>query len=106
MTYVPDPRKNPEAKGVVQRFRQENFEPEGYTLYTFATVQVWAQAALQAKSFRTKDLVRTMRTARFKAVLGAVQFDEKGDIIPQVIVWYVWRNGKAGKLGSGNFGSE
>ena len=31
-TFVADPRRNPEAAAVVERFRAENFEPAGYTL--------------------------------------------------------------------------
>ena len=34
MTYGPDPRKRPEAKAVVDKFRAKNFEPESYTLYS------------------------------------------------------------------------
>src|SRR5215213_6910935 len=33
MTFGPDPRKNPNAKAAVEKFRKKNFEPEAYTLY-------------------------------------------------------------------------
>ena len=33
MTFAPDPRKNPNAKDVVAKFKAKNFEPEAYTLY-------------------------------------------------------------------------
>jgi branched-chain amino acid transport system substrate-binding protein len=46
----PDPRGNPEAAEVVARFRAAGFEPEGITLYHYASVQVWAQAAEKAGS--------------------------------------------------------
>ncbi len=36
MTYGPDPRNRPEAKAVVAEFRAKNFEPEAYTLYSYA----------------------------------------------------------------------
>ena len=38
MTYGPDPRKRPEAKDVVAKFRAKNFEPQAYTLYSYAAV--------------------------------------------------------------------
>ncbi len=47
-TFVADPRRNAEAAPVVERFRAENFEPTGYTLHSYAAVQVWAQAVEKA----------------------------------------------------------
>ena len=38
MTYGPDPRKRPEAKTVVEKFRAKNFEQQAYTLYSYAAV--------------------------------------------------------------------
>ncbi len=43
MTFSPDPRKNPNAKDVVEKFQAKNFEPEAYTLYSYAAVQVIAR---------------------------------------------------------------
>ena len=39
MTFGPDPRKRPGAKAVVEQFRAKNFEPEAYTLYSYAAVR-------------------------------------------------------------------
>ena len=32
MTFAPDPRKNPNLAGLVESFRKQGYEPEGYTL--------------------------------------------------------------------------
>ena len=40
MTFGPDARKRPEAKDIVAKFRAKNFEPQAYTLYSYAAVQV------------------------------------------------------------------
>src|SRR6185503_7681620 len=50
MTFAPDPRKRPEAKAIVEKFRAKKFEPEAYTLYSYAAVEIIKQAAEQAKS--------------------------------------------------------
>ena len=39
MTFSPDPRKRPEAKAIVEKFRAKKFEPEAYTLYSYAAVE-------------------------------------------------------------------
>ena len=36
MTFGPDPRNNPAAKDVVAEFKAKNFDPEAYTLYSYA----------------------------------------------------------------------
>ena len=43
-TFGPDPRNNPAAADVVKKFRDAGFEPEAYTLYCYAAMQVLAQA--------------------------------------------------------------
>src|SRR3546814_8120288 len=60
MTFSPDPRKNEVAKPVVAKFKAQNFEPEGYTLYTYASIEAWAQAATAAKSFKTSDVSKAL----------------------------------------------
>ena len=45
MTFAPDPRNVPAAKAVVDKFMAEGYNPEGYTLYTYAAIQAFAAAA-------------------------------------------------------------
>ena len=94
MTSVPDPRKNLEAVDVVANFRSDGYEPMGYTLYAYAAVQVWAQAAAKAGSFELDAMIASLRRHEFDTVLGTIQFDEKGDVTTPSFVWYVWRNGE------------
>ena len=94
MTFQPDPRVKAEAKPIVERFRAQNYEPEGYTLYTYAAVQVWAQAAKKAGSFETADLAKAIRGNTFSTVIGDLTFDDKGDVKNPEYVWYIWHDGK------------
>lgn len=95
MTFFPDPRDFSEATEVVAKFRSEGYEPEGYTLYAYASVQVWAQAAEKTGSLDLDKIIETMRKNEFDTVLGRLRFDEKGDVKGGVsFVWYVWKNGK------------
>jgi branched-chain amino acid transport system substrate-binding protein len=92
-TFVADPRRNAEAVSVVERFRAENFEPEGYTLLSYAAVQVWAQAAEKANSLELQAVIASLRTHQFDTVLGRISFDGKGDLTAQSWIWYVWKGG-------------
>jgi branched-chain amino acid transport system substrate-binding protein len=99
MTYGPDPRKRPEAKAAVEAFRAKKFEPESYTLYSYAAVQVMAQAAEAAKSLDTKKVAEMMHSGRtFKTVIGDVSYDQKGDITRLDYVMYVWKKDASGKI--------
>ncbi|RWM76336.1 MAG: branched-chain amino acid ABC transporter substrate-binding protein [Mesorhizobium sp.] len=93
-TFSADPRRNREAAPVVERFRAENFEPAGYTLLSYAAVQVWAQAVEKAGSLELATVIATLRGQEFDTVLGSIDFDDKGDLSTQNWVWYVWRSGE------------
>jgi branched-chain amino acid transport system substrate-binding protein len=87
---VADARRRAEAAPVVERFRASGFEPEGYTLYAYGAVQAWAQAAEQAGSLELEAMIASLRGHQFDTVLGPIDFDAKGDLAVQNLVWYVW----------------
>ena len=99
MTYGPDARKNAAAKQVVDKFRAKNFEPEAYTLYSYAAVQVFKQAAEAAKSLDPKKVAEKMHSGmKFNTVLGDLSFDKKGDITKLDYVMYIWKKDGSGKI--------
>ena len=99
MTYGPDPRNNPDANSVVAEFRAKKFEPEAYTLYSYAAVQVIKQAAEAAKSLDPKKVAATMHSGvDFKTVLGDIAYDKKGDLTKLDYVMYVWKKDSSGKI--------
>jgi branched-chain amino acid transport system substrate-binding protein len=99
MTYGPDPRNKPEAKKVVEEFRAKKFEPEAYTLYSYAGVQIIKQAAEAAKSLDPKKVAEKMHSGmHFKTVLGDISYDKKGDITKLDYVMYIWKKDASGKV--------
>src|SRR5579863_1057945 len=99
MTYGPDPRNRPEAKAVVAKFRAKGFEPESYTLYSYAGVQIIAQAAAAAKSLDPKKVADKMHSGmNFKTVIGNISYDKKGDITRLDYVVYIWKKDASGKI--------
>ena len=99
MTYGPDPRNRPIAKKVVDEFRAKKFEPEAYTLYSYAGVQVIKQAAEAAKSLDPKKVAEKMHSGmKFHTVIGDLSYDKKGDITRLDYVMYVWKKDASGKI--------
>src|SRR5712691_2230587 len=108
MTYSPDPRNNPKNKEIVELFRKKRgFEPQAYTLYSYAAVQIIKQAAEQAKSLDPKKVADVMHSGKsFNTVLGDMSYDKKGDVTGYTVagkkkdryVLYVWKKGPDGKI--------
>jgi branched-chain amino acid transport system substrate-binding protein len=94
MTFGPDPRLNPQNAKLVEEFRAEKYEPEAYTLYTYAAIQIWALAAEKAGTTDAAKVEAVLKANHFDTVLGKVGFDAKGDMDAPGYVFYVWKNGK------------
>jgi branched-chain amino acid transport system substrate-binding protein len=98
MTFGPDQRNNPAAKDVVAALRKTGFDPEGYTLYTVAAVQVWSSAVKAAGTFDGKKVAEQIRGKSFDTVIGKLTYDQKGDILDPKYVVYIWKDGKYTEL--------
>ena len=94
ITFFPDARNYPEAADVVAGFRADGYEPEGYTLQTYATLQAWAQAAESAGSLDLDKMIGTLHQIEFNTVFGSFKFDDNGDMTAPGFVWYVWKDGE------------
>jgi len=91
MTFSPDPRKNASAAKVVKEFMDQKIDPEGYVLYTYATIQIWAEAAKKAKTTDPKKVAAMLKSGGpWTSVLGPVNFDKKGDVTGGAYVMYKW----------------
>jgi branched-chain amino acid transport system substrate-binding protein len=89
-TFGPDPRNKPTAKAIVERFKAKNIDPEGYTLYTYAAMQVWSQAVAKAGTTDPKKVMNTIKGGTWDTVIGKMEFDAKGDIKQIDYVVYKW----------------
>ena len=99
MSFGPEPRNNPAAKAVVEEFKAKGFDPQGYTLYSYAAMQVLKEAAEKTKSLNSKKMAEYMHSGvTFNTVLGPISYDKKGDRTTVDYVWYVWKKGADGKI--------
>jgi len=89
-TFGPDPRKKPSAKAIVEKFKAKGIDPEGYTLYTYAAFQVWADAVKKAGTTDPQKVMATIKAGEWDTVIGPLSFDAKGDIKQTGYVVYQW----------------
>ena len=94
MTFPPDPRLMKTAADVVKEFKAKKVDPEGYVLYTYAAIQIWADAAKKAGTTDPKKVAAALKASdKWPSVLGPVSFDKKGDTTGGGYVFYLWKDG-------------
>ncbi|WP_210642614.1 MULTISPECIES: ABC transporter substrate-binding protein [unclassified Pseudomonas] len=99
MTFGADPRLLPDSKAVVDAFRAKGTEPEGYTLYAYASVQTLAAAFNGAKKNDGEAAAKWLKANSVQTVMGKKEWDAKGDLKVSDYVVYEWdKEGKYHQL--------
>jgi branched-chain amino acid transport system substrate-binding protein len=84
---------------VVEKFRAKKFEPEAYTLYSYAAVQIIKLAAEAAKSLDPKKVAAQISSGqKYNTVIGELSYDKKGDVTRLDYVMYTWKKNPEGKI--------
>jgi branched-chain amino acid transport system substrate-binding protein len=101
-TLFPAPR-NPmgleTARHVVDEFRATGYEPEGFTLFSYATVQALAEGVRRAGKEDGAAVAQALRAGDpVNTVFGPVTFDAKGDVEGMSYEMNVWRGGRYEKV--------
>ena len=94
MSFPPQAENDPKNAELVKKFRDAKYNPEGYTLFSYAAVKVWAEAANKAKSTDAAAVATALRSQKWDSAVGPLAFDQKGDIKDPVYDIYVWKDGK------------
>jgi branched-chain amino acid transport system substrate-binding protein len=89
-TFGRDARKIPDSKEIVAKFTKQGYDPEGYTLYSYATVQAIAQAFAADGGTDGTKASEWLRTHEVKTVIGPKSWDAKGDLKTSDYVVYQW----------------
>lgn len=90
MTFGADPRLIPDGKAVIDKFRAGGYEPEGYTLYAYASIQALAAAFTGAGSTDGAKASEWLKANPVATVMGQKAFDAKGDLKVSDYVMYEW----------------
>ena len=99
MTFGPDPTRRPQAAAVVKAFEGKKINPEAYTLYSYAAVQLIKLGAEKAKSLDPKKVAEAIHSGdTFDTVLGPLAYNAKGDRKDADYVVYIWKKATDGKL--------
>ncbi len=100
MTFSAEARNISAGKKVVEEFRTAmKYEPEGYTLYSYATMEAIAAALKNNKKHDGKTLATWLENNPVDTVVGTLAWDKKGDLKKSNYVIYRWdKQGKYAEL--------
>lgn len=94
LTFPPPAEKDPAAAKVVAELTAKKLDPTGYVLYSYATIQAWAEAAEKAKSTKPVLVAKELKTGGpWPTVLGPISFDSKGDVVNAAYAVYKFHDG-------------
>ena len=92
--FPSDPRSKPEAKEAIEKIEAGGFKPEGFTLFSYAVIQAFAQGIERANADDPTKVAETLKNGQpIETVVGSVTFDEKGDLKNASYDINRWSNG-------------
>ena len=93
--FPSDPQSKPEAKEAVEAITKSGFVPEGFTLFSYAVIQAFAEGITRAGSDDPVKVAEALKNGKaFDTVIGPITFDAKGDILNATYDINVWHDGK------------
>ncbi|HYG86832.1 MAG TPA: branched-chain amino acid ABC transporter substrate-binding protein [Azospirillum sp.] len=99
MSFPKEPRNVPAAREMVAKFKAQGFEPEGFTLFSTASVEVIAKGIERAKAAKPEAVAKALKDGQpVDTVLGPLGFDAKGDVKDPAYSIYVWHNGNYSEM--------
>ncbi len=94
LTFPPPAEQDPAAAKVVAQLKAKGEDPSGYVLFSYAAIQVWAEAAKKAHSTSAAKVAAELKSGGpWKTVLGPLKFDSKGDVVNAAYAIYKWHDG-------------
>ncbi|MCG7507462.1 ABC transporter substrate-binding protein [Mesorhizobium retamae] len=93
--FPSDPQARPEAKEAIEKIKAKGFVPEGFTLFSYATIQAFAEGIKRAGSDDPAKVAAALKDGKpISTVVGDVIFDEKGDLKNAKYDINQWHEGK------------
>lgn len=94
-TFPANPQARPEARAAVEKIKAGGFTPDGFTLFSYAVIEAFAQGIERAGSDDPVKVAASLKDGTpVNTVIGPVVFDEKGDIKDAKYDINIWHDGE------------
>jgi len=97
--FAPEP-ENVAGKEWIKAYQDVEFRnPETYSVNGYAAMEVLAEGVKKAGSFKGADVADAIRQLGFDSLIGAVSYDDNGDLKDQRIFVFSVRDGEFDQIG-------
>jgi branched-chain amino acid transport system substrate-binding protein len=93
VTFSPDPSRDPKNAAIVARLKAAGRLSDGYPLFAYSAVQVWAEAVARAGTLDAAKVAEQLHVDTFDTARGRIKFDAKGDVEGANYVLYRYHDG-------------
>lgn len=90
MTSVREARNLPASQEVVKKMKDAGFDPAGFTLYAYASLQAIAESMRGASTMDGMKLAEWLKSHTVPTVLGPQGWDNKGDLKQTSFSLFIW----------------
>ncbi|MCP5159135.1 MAG: branched-chain amino acid ABC transporter substrate-binding protein [Gammaproteobacteria bacterium] len=90
MTSVREARNIPTSQDVVRKMKEAGFDPAGFTLYAYASLEAIAASMNGAKTGDGMKLAEWLKSHTVSTVLGPKSWDSKGDLKETSFSLFIW----------------
>jgi branched-chain amino acid transport system substrate-binding protein len=94
LTFSPDPRNIPSAKGFIGKYQAKYGEIGPYSIYAYDAANILLTAIKEANSTEGKSVIDKLHSLEFHVALGDIKFDAKGDVAVSPYIVWITKGGK------------
>jgi branched-chain amino acid transport system substrate-binding protein len=94
LTFSPDPRHIPTAKGFIENYEKGFGEIGPYSVYAYDAANILFSAIKDAGTTEGKAVMDKLHSTEFSGALGKIKFNEKGDVTVSPYVVWITREGR------------
>jgi branched-chain amino acid transport system substrate-binding protein len=96
--FPADPKRWPNAEKAVTAIRASGFEPDGFTLFSYAVIEALAEGVRKAGRVDGLAVSQALRREPVMTIFGPTSFDAKGDAQGITYELNLWQDGRYRKL--------
>ncbi len=94
LTFSPDPKNIPEAKGFIEAYTKRYGEIGPYSIYAYDAMNILLTAIKEAGTTEGKAIIEKLHTLEFSGATGKIKFNEKGDVAKSPYIVWITRGGR------------
>ncbi|MCH7760085.1 branched-chain amino acid ABC transporter substrate-binding protein [candidate division TA06 bacterium] len=94
LSFGPSVEELPTAKKFIETYTERFGEIGPYSTYSYDATQILLTAISLAKTIDGKKVAEAIHNLRYEGALGAIEFDEKGDVKIAPYIFWVVKGGK------------